>query len=196
MTQSQRQAPYTIGFLGNMALAAAVLVFMYATTFNPENVNSFYVMAFLIVLGTVFSMALVGLRFSFDLKRLFESLLWGILSALMILLVNQVAPIRIGIGVSPVSEFLYSVLAGVAEEIFFRLWLCAWIYRITHSMLLAIGISSGVWSIYHINMYGANLGVLFIVFMAGCVLGWILLQSKLGDGPIIGHMVVNALATL
>jgi len=179
-----------------MALATAVLVFMYATTFNPENVNSFYVMAFLIVMGTVFSMALVGLRFSFDIKRLFESLLWGVLSSLMILLVNQVAPIRIGVGVSPVSEFLYSVLAGAAEEMFFRLWLCAWINQITHSMLLAIGVSSGIWSIYHISMYGANPGVLFIVFLAGCVQGWILLQSRLGDGPIIGHMVVNALATM
>jgi hypothetical protein len=193
VTQNRRQTPYTIGFLGNISIATAILVFMYATTFNPENVNSFFVMAFLIVIGAVFSIALVGLRFSFDLKRIFESLLWGTLSSLMILLVNRVAPVRLGL--SPVHELLFSVLAGVAEEMFFRLWLCAWIHRITRSMVLGIGISSGVWSIYHINRYGANMNVLFIVFLAGCVQGWILLQSRLGDGPIFGHMVVNAIAS-
>ena len=185
---------YTVGFLGNMAIATAILVFMYATTFNPENVNSFYVMALLIALGTVFAVATVGLRFSLDTKRLFESLLWGVLSSLMILLVDRVAPVHLGL--SPVNEFLFSVLAGAAEEVFFRLWLCTWTFRITRSTVLAVGVSSFVWSIYHISRYGANMNVLAIIFIAGCVQGWILLQSRMGDGPIVGHMVVNALASM
>lgn len=192
MNVSNKQT-YTVGFLGNMAIVTAVLVFMYATTFNPENVNSFYVMALLIALGLPLAVWSVGLRFSLDKKRLFESLLWGVLSCLMILLVNQVAPVRLGL--NPVNEFLFSVLAGVAEEVFFRLWLCASIHKITHSTILAIGVSSFAWSIYHIHRYGASMNVLVIIFLAGCVLGWILLQSRMGDGPIIGHMAVNGVAS-
>jgi len=166
---------------------------MYATTFNPENVNAFYVMVLLLIGGISLGVGMVGLRFeAFDTKRLFETVLWALLSFTMIFIVNRAVPVRIGI--SPVGETMFAILAGVAEECFFRLWLCTVTFKFTKSMVIAILVSSLSWTVYHIQRYGGNWNVLLIIFGAGCVQGWIMLQSQMGDGPIFGHMLVNAIA--
>jgi membrane protease YdiL (CAAX protease family) len=185
--------PYVVGFLGNIAVAFAILVFMYATTFNPENVNAFYVMVMLLIGGISLAVAMVGVRFeTFNSKYFFETVLWSVLSFTMIFIVNRTVPVRIGI--SPVGETLFAILAGVSEECFFRLWLCTAAFKFTRSTLIAIIVSSLSWTIYHIGRYGGNWSVLLIIFGAGCVQGWIMLASRMGDGPIFGHMLVNAVA--
>lgn len=192
MSQSRR--PYKIGFLGTIALVGAVLVFMYAGTFQTEHTWTIAQAVLFCAVGILFAFVMVGLKFEpFQLRDLLESIFWTGISFFAIWVINHTVPFRLD--VSPMSERLFSVLMGVAEESFFRVWLCTFINEWTKQGWLAIGVSSGVWALYHLERYGgAGAGAFAVIFLAGCVLGWVMLSSKMGDGVIFAHAIVNLLA--
>lgn len=194
--QSQRESqrkPYTVSFFGSIALALAVLMYLYATTFKPENVEAFYTMLLLLIVGVVLSTAMVGVRFiPFNFKSLGEDIVATGISAGSIFILNNT--VKAEIGISPIGETAFGILAGVSEEWFFRLWLCAWIYKITKSATIAILISSGAWSIFHIARYGANPAMLILVFLVGIPLGAVTIYMRSADGSTFGHGMVNAIA--
>ena len=186
--------PYKIGFLGTMALVGAVLVFMYASTFPSEHTYTIFGAVLFAVIGIAFAFIMVGLKFEpFALRDLVESLIWTAVSVGAIWIINVTVPFNLD--VAPLSMRMFSVLQGVAEESFFRVWLCAFAFKVTKQAWLAIGVSSGIWALYHMQRYGgAGMGTFLVIFMAGCVLGWVMLTSKMGDGVIFGHALVNFLA--
>jgi len=193
MRLSQSERPYKIGFLGTMALAGAVLIFMYASTFPSEHSNVIFGAVLMAVIGVSFAYIMVGLKVKpFEFQDLVESVVWTAVSVIAIWVINKTVPFSLD--VAPLSTRLFSVLMGVAEESFFRVWLCPFIFRMTRMGWLAIGLSSGIWALYHINRYGeAGIGTFLVIFMAGCMLGWVMLTSKMGDGVIFGHAIVNGL---
>ena len=190
---SEARRPYKIGFLGTIALAGAVLVFMYAGTFPSEHIWTVFGAVLMGVIGLAFAYMMVGLKFElFQLRDFVESILWTAISVVAIWIVNKTVPFTLD--VAPLSERVFSILMGVMEESFFRLWLCAFIDHYTRQSWLAIGVSSFVWSTYHISRYGgAGMGTFMVIFFAGCVLGWVLLASRRGDGVIFAHGIVNYL---
>lgn len=192
MSESKRA--YKIGFLGTIALAGAIIIFMYAGTFPSEHIWTVYGAVLMTVIGLAFAYMMVGVKFEFfQFRDLAESIIWTAISVVAIWIVNKTVPFSLD--VAPLSERLFSILMGVAEESFFRIWLCTFIDKYTRQSWLAIGVSSAVWSIYHINRYGGSgIGTFFVIFIAGCLLGWVLLASKRGDGVIFAHAVVNYLA--
>jgi hypothetical protein len=191
MGQSER--PYKIGFLGTMALAGAVLIFMYASTFPSEHINVIFGAVLMTVIGIAFAFIMVGLKIQpFQFKDFVESVVWTAVSVVTIWIINVTVPFKLE--VAPLSTKLFSILMGVAEESFFRVWLCTFIFRMTKMTWLAIGMSSGIWALYHFNRYGgAGIGTFLVIFIAGCILGWVMLTSKMGDGVIFGHGIVNFL---
>lgn len=190
----RQQRPYTISFLGTMAIVTALLIFMYATTFEAYQGGVIISAVLLLVVGLVFAWIMVGVRFEpFQLAHMVESIVWTALSVGAIWLVNMQVPFNLD--VSPMSNQLFSILMGVAEECFFRVWLATFINKVTRFSLLAIGVSSGIWSVYHISRYGGNMSAFFIIFMAGIFLGFVMLYSKMADGVIFAHALVNYLAT-
>jgi len=88
---------------------------------------------------------------------------------------------------APLSATSFSVLSGVTEEWLFRMWLCAWIYKVTRSVFIAVPISSFLWAIFHIGrvtgeitsdisiMYLAMFGML----IAGVVLSYIFVGFRI-----------------
>ncbi len=188
-----KRKPLTVSFFGQLALAGAVMVYIFSTTFDPTELSHFFVMLFILIFGIVLAYTMVGIRFiPFSAKSLFTDLIATGASFVSVYYVNKLVPAEIGI--SPIGETAFGILAGVSEEWMFRAWLCAWIYQITGSMLLAVGISSFAWAIFHLARYGANMGLIWIVFFAGLPLGYFTLAFRSADGPTFGHMIVNALA--
>ena len=190
MSQSER--PYRIGFLGTIALVGAVLVFMYAGTFQTDQWLIVQAVLFCAI-GILFACVMVGVKFEpFQMRDLVESIVWTAVSFCAIWVINHTVPFRLE--VAPISERLFSVLMGVAEESFFRVFLCTFIFKFTRQGWLAIGVSSAVWAIYHLERYGGwGMGAFVVIFLAGCVLGWVMLYSKMGDGVIFAHGAVNFL---
>ena len=189
-----QEKPFTLEFLGAMAMVTALLIFMYATTFQPETVNLLTAGILLLVTGITFAILMVGVQFKpFSLTRLFESIIWTGLAFFIIYIVNKQVPFTLGVQVLNVRW--YSVLMGVSEECFFRLFLTGFVYRISHSKFLAIVLGAWVWTIYHMARYGGHTGALIVVLLAGFALGWVFLASKMGDPVIFAHALVNFIAT-
>lgn len=189
-----QQKPFSLEFLGTMAIMTALLVFMYASTFQPDTINLLTSGILLLVIGVTFAVIMVGVMlkpFSFD--RFIESLIWTGLAFGIIYVVNRTVPFTLGVQVLNVQW--YSVLMGVAEECFFRLFLTGFMYRVTHSMLFSIIIGAWVWTIYHMARYGGDAGALIVVLFSGFALGFIFLQSRMGDPVVFAHALVNFLAT-
>ena len=191
---SSARSGIVVGFLGSMALVGALLVFMYAVTFVPETTSIILSAVVMLAIGVFFAYILVGVVFKpFTFQRFGESVLWSAFAVAIIWLVNKTVPFTLGVTVIDVR--LFSILMGVAEEAFFRLFLCNFIFRVTKSQMFAIVISGWVWAIYHIARYGGNMASMFVILAAGMGLGWVMLQSKMGDGVMFAHGVVNYLAT-
>jgi len=187
------QRSIQIGFLGTMSILAALMIFMYATTFQPETVTVLLSAVVLGVMGLVLAFIFTKIAFKgFDFSRFTEALLWTAFCVALIWIVNRQVPFTLGVTVLSLKWF--AVLMGVMEELFFRIFLCNFIHRLTESSLFAIVISSFMWSLYHIARYGGSAGSYWIVFMAGLGLGFALLASRLGDSVIFAHAVVNYLA--
>jgi membrane protease YdiL (CAAX protease family) len=173
---------------------SAVLVFMYAQTFGIEQTVFISAVMFLVV-GVMFAWVMVGVQFNFfDFKHLFTDLFWTALSVGAVFIVNTQVPFRLQ-AENPVGVRLFSVLMGVAEECFFRLWLCNFFFKISRSMVLSIVVSSGIWTIYHIARYQGQPSAFFVIFGAGCILGYVMLASRRADAPIFAHGVVNYIAS-
>lgn len=191
--------PYTVGFLGTFALAGAVLVYLFSTTYDPDAINAFFTMFLILISGVVLSYIFVGWRMApLSFKNIMTDILSTVVAFIAILYVNSLVPVTLG--VSPIGETAFAVLSGVAEEWMFRLWLCAWIDKITKSKFIAILASSGIWAWFHLaraSGYGTlpvQWDYITLVFLAGLPLGFITLYFRSADGPTFGHMIVNALA--
>lgn len=190
----RQKAPYRLGFLGGMAVVTAILIFMYATTFLREQSTIIQNAIEFLFIGVGMAFFTVGLKFEvFKMETLGESILWMAICVVIIWMVQATAPFTLEVEV--LNKQLFAVLMGVSEECFFRLFLCTFIKRMTGAGWLAIILSSFGWSVYHIARYGANMGTLLIIGVAGCALGWVMLESKMGDGPIFAHALINFLAT-
>jgi len=191
--KAQQGKPYTVSFFGSISLVLAILMYLYATTFNPEEVQAFFTMLILLIVGVLLSFIMVGIKFiPFTFKSLSQDLVSTLGCFMSVYFLNRIVVAQIGI--SPMGELAFGILAGVSEEWFFRLWLCAWVHKITRSMLIAIFVSSFTWAIFHIARYGANMGLIWLVFFVGLPLGYFTLIYRSADGPTFGHMLVNFLA--
>lgn len=175
-----------------MSLVFAVVVFLYGQTFldNPVFASA---VVFLLA-GVILTYTLIGIGFEgFQMRGFMETLMWSIASFTAIWLVNKAVPLKLS--ATPVDARLFAVCMGVAEESFFRLFLCTFLYKVTRSMVISIGVSSMIWSIYHISAYGGDLGAIATVFVAGCVLGLSMLQTRRPDSSMIAHGAVNYVAS-
>lgn len=189
---SQSSKTFTVSFFGTIATAAAVMVYLFSTTFDPADITHFFTMFLILLAGIVLAFIFVGFKLMpFNFKNLTIDLISTAASFASIYYLNTVVPVNYG--VSPISAQAFGVLSGVAEEWFFRMWLCAWVYRMTTSMILAVPFSSFVWAMFHLARYGDNPAMLWLIFLVGLPLGFLTLYFRSADGPMFGHMIINAL---
>lgn len=194
MAQTGQEKPYRVDFLGTMSIVVSLVIFMYALTFRAQT-DTLFGAVLVLALGVLFASLLVGIKLNYkNLTGLTESLVWAGVASVAIYMVNRQAPFTLD--VSPISNRLFAVLMGVAEECFFRLFLCLFVFKVTKSTILALLVSSGTWAVYHTARYGGSgIGAFVIILLAGFVLGYVLLYSRQADGVIFAHGFINFLAT-
>jgi membrane-associated HD superfamily phosphohydrolase len=194
-TGTQRK-PYTVSLFGQIALAAAILLYLFSTTFDPASFNSFLVMLSILIAGILLSAVMVGIRFiPFNTKSLLTDLLSTGVAFVSVWVVNSVMPASLSTitaGQSPLGPISFSILSGVAEGWFFHLWLVAWLSDLA-TPFIGIPASALCWAIFHIARYGGDMNMIWIIFVAGLPLGALTIYFRSNDGPVFGHMLVNAL---
>jgi membrane protease YdiL (CAAX protease family) len=181
--------------MGTLAIVGALLIFLWILTFQVADLMYAIVTAsFFLIGGLALGVSLVGVNFRlFFTKDIIPTIMLTGANVLVILFVNQLVPIRFDLTV--INPQLFGVLVGVAEECFFRLFLCGFFYRITHNQWLAIGVSAVIWSGYHIARYGGQgAGVFILITISGFMLGATYLLTRNADAPIFAHALVNFIA--
>jgi len=83
-----------------------------------------------------------------------------------------------------------TVVAGVAEEAFFRRFVYGWIER-RAGVVTAIGVSAALFALVHIPTYGV--GVLPVDLTAGVLLGWQRWATGGWTAPALTHTLANLL---
>lgn len=192
-----KRQPYTVSLFGQIALAGAVLVYLFSTTFDPASFNSFLVMLSILIAGVLLSVIMVGVRFiPFNTKSLFSDLLSTGVAFVSVYVINSVLPVSLSAitntGGSPIGPISFGILSGVAEGWFFHLWLVGWLSDLA-TPFVGIPASALMWAVFHIARYGGDMNMIWIIFVAGLPLGALTVYFKSNDGPVFGHMLVNAL---
>lgn len=85
-----------------------------------------------------------------------------------------------------------SVVAAIAEEVFFRRLVYGWLER--WGAALAIAGSAALFAAIHVPVYG--LGVLPLDFAAGLIFGWQRRATGSWTAPAATHVFANLLASL
>jgi hypothetical protein len=79
---------------------------------------------------------------------------------------------------SPLQMTSFVVLSGVAETWFFQMFLCTWIYKFTHSLLIAVPTSALLWSVFHLARVAgqtvSNDPVMYLMMFAMLIAGVLL----------------------
>jgi hypothetical protein len=211
-----QKKPYTVGFFGSIALAGAILVYLFSTTFDPTSFNQFLVMLSILIAGVLLSVTMVGVKFMpFNMKNLLTDLLSTGVAFVSIYVISgftasAASATSITAGQSPIGPISFGILSGVAEGWFFHLWLVAWLSDLA-SPWVGVPASSLVWAIFHVARYGGSVnldfssiqgfinsvlgggGMLLTIFIVGLPLGALTIYFRSNDGPVFGHMLANAL---
>jgi hypothetical protein len=193
LTPQGADQKYSVSFFGTIATAGAFILYLFSTTWEPADMNAFLIMTLILLAGIVLAYIFVGFKLMpFNMKNLALDLIATVVSVISLIYISNLYN-PASLGVSPLNQTAFLILAGVAEEWFFRSWLCCWVYKFTRFIFLAVPVSSMVWALFHLARYGGDMGMIWIVFLAGLPLGYFTLLFKSADGPMFGHMIVNAL---
>jgi len=194
---SGQRKPYTVSLFGQIALAGAILVYLFSTTFDPSSFNAFITMLAILIAGILLSAVMVGIRFiPFNTKSLLSDLLSTGIAFVSVYVINNVLPESLSTLTnstgSPIGPISFGILSGVAEGWFFHLWLVAWLSDLA-TPFVGIPASALCWAVFHIARYGGDMNMIWIIFVAGLPLGALTIYFRSNDGPVFGHMLVNAL---
>lgn len=185
----QDKKSFTIGLFGVLTLVGALLTVLWLMTFqDPESLFGTVETTFFLIGGLSLAYLMVGVRIEpFKFGNLFLTMLMTALNVICLLYIQSLQLMTFGTQ--------DALLVGVAEECFFRLFLCGLVYRLTRNSILAVIFSSAVWSMYHVARYGGGFNILFIIFICGCVLGTSFIFSRNADSCIFAHGIVNVIAS-
>ncbi len=191
----------SVSFFGTVATAGAIILYLISASFTQSGTfDNSILMWSILISGIVLSAFFVGfIIMPFNLKNFLIDIIATIISLGCLLFVRSLfAP-----SVMSIQTTTFLMLSGVAEEWFFRMFLCNWIDRhMPIPFIISVPISSFVWALFHLNVYGGatmtlasslSNPLLIYVFMAGLPLGVITILTRSADGPMFGHMIANAL---
>ena len=85
---------------------------------------------------------------------------------------------------SPLKMTSFVILSGVAETWFFQIFLCAFIYRFTRQIFLAVPISAGAWAAFHLarvaNQSVSTDSTMYLVMFSMLIAGVVLAFFSVG----------------
>lgn len=179
----------------------AFLLFTYIPIYaseQPELADKAFLGLSLLVGGTVMGFVLCGFRSdNFYSLEDFARSVGLIFVGLMAVYVVNIYSASVTLAGVPVSNTLFMMIIGIAEEALFRGFLLTFVSRMLGSSLLGVGVSSVVGVAYHSLVYGFNDTNLLIVFGSFAVLGMTYIFSGYRlSVPMVAHALVNYLASV
>lgn len=194
-----KQQKIVFDFIALMWFATTLLLALYMA-FTFPNIALYGVLAVsLSIAGLVMSMflGLVQLDLSMP-RRLVEWFVWVLLSIVFILLTNvfvNFGDLPIRYNVSFEATFVFVIVMAIFEEVFWRQWLLPWLQRMTGTAA-SIVVTSGIWSVFHFSVYGMQPEALFIVFLSGLILNYVIISFRRISVTMTAHAAINALSML
>lgn len=185
-----------LDFIFALLWPIGLLVFMYGGTFiGVATIAEKAVVAVVMLIGgTVGCLLFRCIMFDFHLdRREFGSIMmWTLVSVGAIFMMNMT--VKAQFEVYPMTERTFVTSIGIAEEMFFRVYLTAWLISFTKNPIFGIFLSSTAFTVYHLNVYGASLPNLAIVFGCGFILGYALWQTRRASPVMLAHGLTNFLS--
>jgi len=196
LTLPRRQKPILFDFVSMSLAVLAITLFVYASTFVGTTVAyQSLVAAFLLISGLTMAFLLARVRpdWHLDPKEWTSILMWTGVSMGAIFLVNLVRHLRFE--TTPMDPRLFSVLIGISEEVFFRVFLCAWLVLMVGEMF-GIFLNASIFALYHVFVYSQQPSALLIIFGAGLILGYVFVKSRRASPVMLAHCLVNLIAVV
>jgi membrane protease YdiL (CAAX protease family) len=180
-----------------ITLAIPIYLWVFAQTFI------WLFPAFLILAGLAVQHYLLKrqIRDKFTTIENTKQILYYAIIGLAVLLVSsffvQQIPSFARLALTGIDGTLFGILMGAGEETFFRGGLTNWALLYSRGIIfLAIIVSAGFFTIYHLAVYGDQPNALLFVFTAGVVLAYIdVIVNRLAPS-LIAHMLNNVFASL
>lgn len=186
-----RARPVMIDLITINAIILTIILFMYAATWGTSLSLNFIFACVLIALGLAVSLliGLVKLGGLSTLKYRNRMMLWLFICLGVVYILNWSTTWKSGASLS-LDYMSSTVLIGVAEDVFFRSFITAWLIALT-GPFLGIILGSGVFTVYHTNRYGSDPNSMMITFGAGLVLGWAMHSTGSLTSSVLAHVIVN-----
>lgn len=108
----------------------------------------------------------------------------------------NLVPLTMNTGLTGLYALLFLALMGIAEEEFFRGFVTDWLLINLPNPYVAIGISGGIFAIYHLAVYGTVLSSILYVFVGGTILSWTAYRTQHVSPCMMGHVLNNVGAYL
>ena len=183
-------------FVSVTLVVLAITLFLYASTFIGTEV-AYQALTAVVLLTSGLTMAFLLGRikpdFRLSSKEWTSIATWTGVSMGAIFVVNLVRQLKFE--VAPMDPRLFTILIGVSEEVFFRVFLCAWLVLLLGEML-GILASSGIWTVYHFAVYSTTPSALMVIFGSGIVIGYAFVKSHRASVPMLSHCLVNLVAAV
>ncbi len=208
--QSSRQPQQTqrrMGFwgVGLSLLAVCTAVFFFLGSVGDD--TRWLGWMSMLSIGAVYSV-LGGMRVDFSLTGQYTVLVTGLTVGAIIvmlqLLLSAAIPHNVFIHASVTDSVLLALMAGVAEELFFRGFLQSSLVGffsnertkdLPLTVIMGVVPASLVFALFHYFAYGQDYRVLFVLFVGGIVLGLSYEMTNDIGVPILAHTLNNTIAT-
>ena len=184
-----------LDWISSLLVVTASMIFLYGTVFIGTEAGTLASGAItILVVGLTLAVVFKTLMFDLhiDKKEFSQIFVWTSICLGAVLTINFVTPHL------PLAEFnpkMFGVLIAVAETMFFQGFLLPWLQRLTRIDILAVVLCAVAATAFHMNVYGLNSTALVIVFGGFAVLNFATLQTQRLTPAMLGHSIINFLAT-
>lgn len=182
-----------LDFIFALLWPIGLLVFMYGGTFIGVSTlaEKAVVAVVMLIGGTVGCLLFRCIVFDYHLSRseFAQVLTWTVISVGAIYMMN--IAVKAQFQAYPMSDRTFVVCIGIAEEMFFRVYLTSWLIGFTKNALLGILFSSIIFTVYHFQVYGTSGLSLLIVGGCGLILGYALWQTRRASTVMLAHGFTN-----
>lgn len=93
------------------------------------------------------------------------------------------------------DTMMFGILMAVAEEQFFRGATLSFLLKMTAPLVAIFG-SAAIFAVYHLAVYGTDVGAMAYVFVGGMVLSWVVYRSRRISPSMTAHIANNILASV
>jgi hypothetical protein len=195
LTPQGANQSYRVGFFGVIALVGTIMLYLYGSTWesSPLQMTSFVILSG-VAETWFFQMFLCTWIYKFTRSLLIavptSALCWSVFH------LARVAGQTVSSDPTMYLMMFAMLIAGVVLSfIFVGFHFEPFNFKnLLTDIISAVASFAAIYYISSVVVAGGGMDYLFLVFLVGMPLSYLTLLFRSGDGPVFGHMLVNALA--